>query len=140
MATRNLKVVVDTNVWVSLCFGHNLLNLEQELRERQISILLSRRLLQEVYDTFQKPKLQTLLSQKQLNDLQSLFQHRGNIIEVSSEVEVCRDHNDNFLLELAKDGEADYLVTGDQDLLVLEKFQKTEIITWRNWFNLLFDE
>lgn len=140
MATRNLKVVVDTNVWVSLCFGHNLLNLEQELRERQISILLSRRLLQEVYDTFQKPKLQTLLSQKQLNDLQSLFQHRGNIIEVSSEVEVCRDPNDNFLLELAKDGEADYLVTGDQDLLVLEKFQKTEIITWRNWFNLQFDE
>jgi len=37
--------------------------------------------------------------------------------------------NDNFLLALARDGKADYLITGDNDLLIMETFEKTEIIT-----------
>jgi len=40
----------------------------------------------------------------------------------------CRDAKDNFLLELAVDGKADYLVTGDNDLLILQTVQKTKII------------
>ncbi|NJN72953.1 MAG: putative toxin-antitoxin system toxin component, PIN family [Limnothrix sp. RL_2_0] len=42
---------------------------------------------------------------------------------------VSRDPKDNKFLELAVDGNADYLITGDQDLLILHPFQKTQIIT-----------
>ena len=50
-------------------------------------------------------------------------------IEVTSEVEVCRDKKDNFLLALAKDGTASHLITGDNDLLILKTFSKTKILT-----------
>jgi uncharacterized protein len=44
-------------------------------------------------------------------------------------VAVCRDEKDNFLLSLAFDGNADFLITGDQDLLELKKYKRTRIMT-----------
>ena len=57
----------------------------------------------------------------------------GKLIEVTSETDVCRDSKDNFLLNLAVDGKADYLLTGDSDLLVVKKIKKTKIITWTDF-------
>ncbi len=54
-------------------------------------------------------------------------------IDIHSNVEICRDKKDNFLLKLAKDGHADYLITGDNDLLVLNPFEQTKIITIRQF-------
>jgi len=51
------------------------------------------------------------------------------MIEVTAEVHVCRDPDDDFWLELAADASAHYLVTGDEDLLVIKKYGETEIIT-----------
>jgi predicted nucleic acid-binding protein len=48
---------------------------------------------------------------------------------VVSSVTLCRDEKDNFLLSLARDAQADYLLTGDKDLLVLRTFEKTQILT-----------
>ncbi len=44
-----------------------------------------------------------------------------------------RDKNDDFLLALAQDGQAEYLVTGDKDLLVLGSFAQTQIISLRHF-------
>ncbi len=52
---------------------------------------------------------------------------------MGSVVDVCRDTKDNFLLALAKDGNADFLITGDKDLLVLEKYENTQILTYREF-------
>jgi putative PIN family toxin of toxin-antitoxin system len=51
-------------------------------------------------------------------------------IHVTSQVNVCRDSKDNFLLLLAKDGKATHLITGDKVLLDLRRFGKTAIITY----------
>jgi len=51
------------------------------------------------------------------------------LITVVSAIEVCRDPKDNFLLSLAIDGKADYLLTGDKDLLELKQIQQTKIQT-----------
>jgi len=48
---------------------------------------------------------------------------------VTSNISVCRDPKDDFLLSLAKDGNATYLITGDKDLLILKEFGKTTILT-----------
>jgi uncharacterized protein len=50
-------------------------------------------------------------------------------LTVTSEVSLCRDEDDNFLLALAKDSKADFLITGDKDLLVLKQFENTSILT-----------
>ena len=48
----------------------------------------------------------------------------GLFIDIQSVVTVCRDPKDNYLLALAKDAKADFLITGDQDLLVLKIFRR----------------
>ena len=65
------------------------------------------------------------LKENELKELQ--FQ------DVTSEVTVCRDPKDNKFLSLALDSNADFLVTGDKDLLEVGKFFKTEIITPRDF-------
>jgi len=47
-----------------------------------------------------------------------------------SNEDACRDFKDNFLLSLAVDGKADYLLTGDNDLLALNPFKDTLIVTF----------
>ncbi len=46
------------------------------------------------------------------------------------DIKICRDEKDNFLLSLSVDSKAEYLITGDKDLLVLEKIENTEILTF----------
>ena len=52
----------------------------------------------------------------------------GHLVEPTESPTVCRDPNDDYLLALATAGGADYLVTRDEDLLVLEQFDETRII------------
>lgn len=48
-----------------------------------------------------------------------------------------RDVKDNFLLSLAVESKADFLVTGDEDLLVIKKIKRTKIVTWNDFINQL---
>lgn len=61
----------------------------------------------------------------------------GKIIKVKSQIDLCRDKKDNFWLELAKDGKADYLVTGDNDLIFLKSFAKTRILKYNHFIKYL---
>lgn len=55
-----------------------------------------------------------------------------NVIEI---IDICRDSKDNKFLELAVSGKADFIVTGDNDLLVLNPFRDIEIITVSDFLN-----
>lgn len=58
----------------------------------------------------------------------SLIRRRSLFINVTSQITLSRDAKDDFLLALSIDGQADYLLTGDEDLLVLEKIESTLIL------------
>lgn len=64
----------------------------------------------------------------QKDDLFNSLAQNGELVELISEVDLCRDPDDNHLLALCKDGKADMLITGDKDLLVLKRFGKTRIL------------
>ena len=49
-----------------------------------------------------------------------VVKHYSQFVKVESQVEICRDVNDNKFLELAIDAEAVFLITGDRDLLSLK--------------------
>lgn len=61
----------------------------------------------------------------------------GEFIQVTTTIDLCRDPEDNFLLALAKDGRADYLLTGDNDLLVLNQFEQTKIVKISDFIQML---
>jgi len=67
-----------------------------------------------------------------LPDLERLLlqiKNEAEFIEVTSDIRLCRDPKDDFLLSLAKDGKATHLITGDKDLLDIETFGATKIVT-----------
>lgn len=49
-------------------------------------------------------------------------------VELRGAVKVCRDPKDDMFLECSQLAQADFLVAGDKDLLVLEEFQGTRIV------------
>lgn len=63
------------------------------------------------------------------------FQIMVNLIEANTKVNVCRDPDDDKFLGCAIDSKALYIVSGDKDLLTLEKYKDIEIITAREFCN-----
>jgi uncharacterized protein len=60
---------------------------------------------------------------------------QAEFIKATSQVIVCRDPKDDFLLSLARDGKANYLITGDKDLLDIKVFGKTKITTMTDFLS-----
>ena len=98
-------------------------------------MLFSNELIDEFVSVVKRPKFKKYFNPLDVEKLIILFDNYGEIINISSRVELCRDGKDNFLLSLSKDGNADFLLTGDNDLLVLKEIEKTKIITINEFQN-----
>ena len=133
--SKSLKLIVDTNLWVSFIISNKLNLLDSLLFTGNARLLFSKELITEIEETIKKPRLKKYFGTNALEQMLSAFEPYIELIEVKSIVSICRDPNDNFLLALAKDGKADYLITGDKDLLELKKFGKTKIQTIVNFLN-----
>ena len=137
MAQKKLKVILDTNIWISFLITKTYLRLDQYLINGKIKLIFSEELLTEFLEVTKRPKLKAYFSPENVSDLIEYFNSYAQLINVKSNIKICRDPKDNFLLSLAKDSNADYLVTGDKDLLVIEKFGTTIILTIENFMKLL---
>jgi putative PIN family toxin of toxin-antitoxin system len=130
---KPLKIVVDTNLWISFLISDRQRKLDSLLYLDRIQLLFSAELLSEINTTTSKPKLKKYFSKNAFEEMLLNLEPYLKIIEVKSNVTVCRDPKDNFLLSLSKDGKADYLLTGDNDLLDLKKYGNTRILTLTNF-------
>ena len=70
-------------------------------------------LLNEFLEVISRPKLRKYFNDIDLTKLLSGLENHAVYIKVKSNVTVCRDKKDNFLLALSEDGKADFLLTGD---------------------------
>lgn len=77
----------------------------------------------------QRSKFKRYFSLQDIEELMYKIRTKAQFVTVTSKLDYCRDPKDNFLLALAQDGKATHLLTGDKDLLVLEKIGKTKILT-----------
>ncbi len=126
---KPLKLIIDTNLWISFIISKKLNLLDPFLISEKAKLLFSKELIAEIQQTVKKPKLRKYFKENAFEEMLSIFEPFIDLIEVECIITICRDVKDNFLLELAKDGKADYLLTGDKDLLELKKFGKTKIET-----------
>ena len=134
MANKPDRIVIDTNIFVSFLITGSFSKLYRLLESHKVILLFSEELLQEFLDVVKRPKLKKYFSEKDVSKVMDGIQYYANYIEVSSNVNVCRDANDNFLLPLCCDGKADYLITGDDDLLVIKKYKQTVIVKISDYF------
>lgn len=123
------RVILDTNLWVSFLITGNYDKLDSLLFEHHCQILFSNELLREFVEVVRRPKLRTYFTLEDLTDLLEVIEDYSEMVEVRTSVDLCRDPKDNFLLSLGIDGKADYLITGDKDLLVLESVDNLRICT-----------
>ena len=85
-------------------------------------------LLSEIQDVTARPKFIKYFPSKDVDSLLEFLQLIGESVNPKQSVQLCRDEADNYLLALAIEANADYLVTGDQDLLVLKEIHNCRIV------------
>lgn len=129
MATTKDRIIVDTNLWISFLLTKDFSTLDKLFADNSITLLFSQELLDEFIEVARRPKFKKYFSLSDLQDLLQELSLRAEFIAVTSNIEACRDPKDNFLLSLAVDGKATYLITGDKDLLDLGTFEETKITT-----------
>ena len=80
------------------------------------------------------------LSEVQTENFIALLQERTAVVHPFNELpDACRDVDDNHVLQLADYIQADCIITGDKDLLVLESFKKTQIFSPREFYDKFID-
>jgi uncharacterized protein len=124
-----MKVILDTNWLISYLIKKETSPLAQILTLKSISIVSGKEQMEEYLKKIYLDKFRKYLPVEPAIDFIVYFTARADFIETISVITLCRDEKDNYLLALAKDSEADFLIAGDKDLLVLKNFENTTICT-----------
>ena len=93
------------------------------------TILVSAALAQELQDVLNRPRFDKYVTREGRDEFLMAFMREAELVEITETVEACRDPKDDQILELAVSGNADCIVTGDDDLLTLNPFRRIAIIT-----------
>lgn len=127
MVKKVARVVLDTNILISgVVFGGKPREILEMAKTRVIQGVISQILLAELGEVLSKkfdyPKSRVL----QINrKMKKIF----NVVYPVESINIVRDDDDNRVLEAAVAGGCDYIVTGDEDLLVLKKYKNIKVLT-----------
>lgn len=136
-----MRCVFDTNTVVSgLLFeqskpGRALLRAFQHGE-----ILLSQSTLQELADVLLRRKFDRYVTSSEREEFLEAFVDRATWVEPNEEIRLCRDHKDDKFLELAIGGNADFVISGDRDLLSLHSFRGISIMTSAEFLTALGEQ
>ncbi len=139
MPDSKARLIVDTNLWISFLLTSDYAKLDQLLNKQLVVLLFSDQLFAEFVAVARRPKFRKFFSLDDLDELAYQLRNRAEFIDVSSVVVECRDEKDDFLLALAIDGRATHLITGDKDLLDMQQFRETRILTIAEYLTAGFE-
>ena len=125
------KVVVDTNVFISgILFGGNPRTIIEAWLSKKYIFCLSPKLKAEILGKLQR---KFLLPINAMQTIEEALDANTKKYIPNKKLFICKDPQDNFLLELAKEARADYIVSGDKFVLELKQYNKTKIISPRDF-------
>lgn len=99
-------------------------------------ILISSETIAELAEVINRPKFDKYLTFEEREEFLEALLLRAELIGVLEDLRICRDPKDDKFLNLAASGKASYIVTGDEDLLVLETYLGTQILNAKNFLKL----
>lgn len=131
-----MRVLIDTNILVSYLLKHGSESATRSVASAAIlgdfTMLLPEDLLGELVSRVsRKPYLANRVTTADLEALVGILLDVAEVVPaITSQIPaVCRDPKDDYLLAHALVGQADYLVTGDRDLLALGEVEGMRIVT-----------
>lgn len=126
-----MRIILDTNLWISYLISNRHIKLDVLIKSDDFVILYSPELIEEFLTVAERPKFEKYFSANDTAELIEQINTIGELVEIQSDIQLCRDEKDNFLLNLATDGKADFLITGDKDLLIIGEINGAKILTYR---------
>lgn len=132
-----MKTIIDTNIFISFLIGKRLGNLKGLLTSSKVILVFAEQNIQELKLVTSRNKFRKYFPEKEVAELEKFIRITGEVYQIEHIEPVCRDAKDDFLLALAKKSNADYLVTGDADLLDMKSYSKTSITTIETFEHLL---
>ena len=128
--SNRVRYVFDTNVIISaLLFENSKPAQAFQYALANGEVLLSLDLLEELNEVLGRKKFNKYVTNEEREEFLEALIERAVLIEIVENVQECRDPKDDKVLELALNGEARYIITGDRDLLVLNPFRNVRVIT-----------
>lgn len=130
VAKKRPIVVIDTNILISYLFGGPTIStLINSVEDDLYLPALSPYLEQEFVATMQKPKISRRVDIKEALDFMSEWKNFSKFVTPRCCVTVCRDPEDNEVLACALEASADYVISGDKDLLTIKVFHGIQIFS-----------
>ncbi|MBP9664825.1 MAG: putative toxin-antitoxin system toxin component, PIN family [Pyrinomonadaceae bacterium] len=128
-----MRGVIDNSVLVSAAIVGGIPRRALDLLFERGTIIVSVDVLEELNDTLDRTKFDRYSPHTQRRSFIRELIEIAELVRITEPIRACRDPNDDKFLELAVSGDADYLITGDSDLLVLNPFRGVEIVTPRDF-------
>ena len=133
MQNNIYKIVIDTNIWISFLIGKKLQRLLHYILDERIIIVTCNTQIRELARVLEKPQIKKFVHDTQIASFFSFLEEQTHIIPITTVTNLCRDPKDNYLLSLSIDADAHYLISGDNDLLVLQQIKDTSIVTFADF-------
>ena len=124
-----MRIVVDTNVFVSAVLKLNSLPfLVVRWIDEYEGLLKSAATEREILSVLSRPQIAAVTIPTLCDELAKLLAS-AELVAITERITACRDPHDDKFLELAVNGRADLIVSGDADLLALNPFRDIPILT-----------
>ena len=128
--SSDTRYVFDTNVIVSaLLFNTSIPGHAFSRALGEGTILVSRSVVKELNDVLGRDKFDRYVTREARERFFESLIRESELVEITESVHVCRDPKDDRILDLAINGNASLVITGDTDLLVLNPFRSIPIVT-----------
>ena len=131
------RVVVDTNVFVSGLLRQSSVPGRAAAKARHdATILVSQATMQELAGVLAEDKFDRYVTVEQRVQFIRLIANVAEFVPVIQVVRECRDPSDDKFLEVALNGRADVIITGDEDLLAMNPWRGIAIVSAKNYLSL----
>jgi uncharacterized protein len=133
------RFVIDTNTLISAALFRT--SIPRQAVDRALltgSLLVSESTSLEIVTVLLRTKFDRYLERAKRELFLASFLQQTELIEISETIRACRDAKDDKFLEVAVNGNAGVIVTGDDDLLVLHPFRTISIVTPRDFIDHFF--
>ncbi len=140
-----MKIVFHTNVLVSAFIskqGQPAAVLDLAVTLPEIELILSEPILDEFKNVISRREVRERLdySTKQIDQFVTTIRVASATVRVKSDFKVIKeDPKDNFIVNTAVDGEAEFLVSGDRHLQRLKRFKKVRIVSPKTMLRIISD-
>ena len=133
-----MKVLFDTNLWISFMIGKRLSSLADVLNRQDVEVYVSEQLLDEIRTVISRPKFDKLISNETRYYFFEMVYDVCQVTDITIQADSpIRDIKDLYLLSISESVPVDFIVSGDKDLTELGSHADIPILKYADFIDML---